>query len=288
MTFLRQAQPAWTIERITGADRDDLDRLVASDPYVNAVVASRIAAHPALEPLGFGGAMHGIRDRGRLIAAAFDGGNLLPIGGADEQWQALAAHLGARPRRCSSIVGRAEALAAMWPVLEPSWGTARAVRTAQPLLVIGRDEHRTPGDPRLRVMRPDDVERYVPAAVEMFTEELGVSPMANSTGLAYRRRVESLLAAGRAFGIVDADGRMAFKADIGALSAHTCQLQGVWVRPDLRGRGLGTAALAGVLHHALRLAPTVSLYVNDFNAPARRMYARLGMKQVATLSTILF
>ena len=46
------------------------------------------------------------------------------------------------------------------------------------------------------------------------------------------------------------------------------------MRPDLRGRGLGTAALAAVVEHALTLAPTVSLYVNDFNLAARRMYAR--------------
>jgi predicted GNAT family acetyltransferase len=32
----------------------------------------------------------------------------------------------------------------------------------------------------------------------------------------------------------------------------------------------------------------VSLYVNDFNQPAQRMYARLGLQQVATLSTVLF
>ena len=97
-----------------------------------------------------------------------------------------------------------------------------------------------------------------------------------------------MLATGRAFGVVDRDGRMAFKADIGALTDATCQLQGVWVRPDLRGRGLGTAALAGVVHHALRLAPSVSLYVNDFNTAARRMYAKLGMRQIATLTTVLF
>jgi predicted GNAT family acetyltransferase len=62
----------------------------------------------------------------------------------------------------------------------------------------------------------------------------------------------------------------------------------VWVRPQFRGRGIGRAALAVVLRHALTLAPTVSLYVNDFNTPARRMYDRLGLRQVATLSTVLF
>jgi uncharacterized protein len=43
-----------------------------------------------------------------------------------------------------------------------------------------------------------------------------------------------------------------------------------------------------VVAHALRLAPWVSLYVNDFNLPARRLYERLGMREVGILSTVLF
>jgi hypothetical protein len=60
------------------------------------------------------------------------------------------------------------------------------------------------------------------------------------------------------------------------------------VRPELRGRGISAPALAAVVQHALTLAPTVSLYVNDFNTAARRLYERLGMRQVAELSTVLF
>jgi predicted GNAT family acetyltransferase len=43
-----------------------------------------------------------------------------------------------------------------------------------------------------------------------------------------------------------------------------------------------------VLRHALTLAPSVSLYVNDFNLAARRLYARLGMRPVEELRTVLF
>jgi predicted GNAT family acetyltransferase len=34
--------------------------------------------------------------------------------------------------------------------------------------------------------------------------------------------------------------------------------------------------------------PQVSLYVNDFNEPARRAYAASGFRQVGELTTILF
>jgi uncharacterized protein len=79
-----------------------------------------------------------------------------------------------------------------------------------------------------------------------------------------------------------------FKAEIGAVSADTAQVQGVWVDPAFRGRGLGAAGVAAVVAQGLRLAPAVSLYVNDFNHAARRVYARLGFAEVGTLATILF
>ena len=72
------------------------------------------------------------------------------------------------------------------------------------------------------------------------------------------------------------------------LGRDTAQIQGVWVRPDLRRRGLATTAMTAVLGYALELAPSVSLYVNDYNLAGRRLYDRLGMRQVSTLSTVLF
>ncbi|MBN9619702.1 MAG: GNAT family N-acetyltransferase, partial [Actinobacteria bacterium] len=200
----------------------------------------------------------------------------------------LAARLVVGRRVCTSVVGRAEAVAGLWSVVGPTWGRPRAVREEQPLLVLDRADELPAGDPRVRAMRPSELDRYLPAATAMFTEELGVSPYRSSPVADYRRRVAGLIAEGRAFGIVDDSGAVVFKADIGAVSDHTCQLQGVWVRPDRRGQGLGHAALAAVLRQALTFAPSVSLYVNAYNVAARRLYDRLGMREVATLTTILF
>jgi predicted GNAT family acetyltransferase len=282
MSVLRSDARAAVAHDLDDSDRRALHELVDTDPHVNAVLASRLRTVDSLRPARIGGRLLGVSDDGELVAAAFAGGNLLPVAGDEDAWAALAHRVGSAPRACTSIVGRAEAVHAMWRVLYAGWGPARAVRYAQPLLVA---EHvpAVPVDPRVRAVRLAELDQYLPAAVAMFTEELGVAP--EPTG--YRRRVDWLIRSHRAFGIVAADGGIVFKADIGAVSASTCQVQGVWVRPDLRGRGIGTSALAAVFEHALTLAPSVSLYVNDFNVPARRMYARLGMREVATLATVL-
>ena len=278
------------IETVTDATRAELSALVVEDAVVNAVIDARLAAYRTVDPTVFGGRLLATRDEhGRMSGAAFDGGNLIPIGGSRADWSVLAAHAGDTPRRCTSITGRADAVAALWTVLEPKWRPARAIRSDQPLLTLHRgDTVPVRPDPRVRVLGREHLASYLPAAVEMFTEELGVSPFDGPLGGSYRHRVEFTLGAGRALGIVDHDGRIAFKADLGVMTAATVQVQGVWTRPDLRGHGLGTAAMAYVLDHARRLAPTVSLYVNDFNSAALRMYQRLGMNKIATLATVLF
>jgi RimJ/RimL family protein N-acetyltransferase len=281
--------PATRVEPVSSRIPAEISRLVDDDPIVNAVVGARLRSAGSVEPRRLGGTLLAARDAdGRLTGAAFSGGNLLPVGGGPEEWRAIGLHLAEFQRGCSSIVGPAAAVQALWDVLSRAWDEPRSIRAAQPLLLLDSGGALPPGDRRVRAIRPSEVDRYVPAAAAMFTEELGISPYELTGAPDYRRRVAALVNAGRAFGIVDADGQVIFKADLGAVSPRTCQVQGVWVRPDLRGCGLGGAGLAEVLRHALTLAPTVSLYVNDFNVPARRVYARLGMRQVATLSTILF
>jgi hypothetical protein len=275
------------VEWLTDRSRRELEELLDADPIVNAALRARLGIADSLNPSVLGGQLLGARRRGVLVGAAFHGGNLLPIGGDEMAWESLAREVGDSRRVCTSIVGRAEAVGGMWDVLSRSWGQARAHRPDQPLLVIDDPALLPTGDRRVRSVVAAEAEAYVAASAAMFEEELGVSPLRDRGGTAYRRRVGALIAARHAYGIVEA-GRVIFKADLGAVSPATCQLQGVWVAPELRGGGLGTQALATVIRHALTLAPTVSLYVNSFNEPARRMYRRLGMEQLATLATILF
>lgn len=281
---------------LRSADAAAIRSLVKRDPVLHCVLDARLRLAHDLNPQRLGGFLWGIDASTAcadgdvapgLRAAAFHGGNLIPIGEDAEALEAIATQLSRSGRGCSSIVGSAASVAVMWPVLLRRWGPARAVRANQPLMMIDGPSA-IPPDPAVRRVELVDLPRFFPAAVAMFTEELGVSPLAHDAGRGYRARVAELISAGRAFARFDHRGEVEFKAEVGSVGGATAQIQGVWVRPDLRGRGIGTACMAAVLRQALAMAPSASLYVNDYNESARRMYSRLGMWQANVLTTVLF
>jgi [ribosomal protein S18]-alanine N-acetyltransferase len=61
-------------------------------------------------------------------------------------------------------------------------------------------------------------------------------------------------------------------------------IQSVAVRPEWRGRGLGTALIEAAERRILREAPNVFICVSSFNAAARRLYERLGYTVVGELA----
>jgi ribosomal protein S18 acetylase RimI-like enzyme len=61
-------------------------------------------------------------------------------------------------------------------------------------------------------------------------------------------------------------------------------IQSICVRPELRGRGLGTGLLGWAEQYILRTSPNVFLCVSSFNDAARRLYERLGFEVVGRLA----
>jgi predicted GNAT family acetyltransferase len=278
---LRLADARLLDDRDLAALRDLLDR----DPVAYCFVASRVEAG-GLEPWRLGAEVWGYGGA-RLEAACFAGTNLVPVGSALPALSAFADRARRLGRRCSSIVGPAQAVGPLWRMLAPDWGPPREVRPVQPLLSTST-EPAVRADPRVRRVRLEELDLLMPACIAMFAEEVGTSPLAVDGGHGYRARVRDLVAAGRSFARIDA-GEVVFKAEIGAVSRQACQVHGVWVHPRLRGRGLGTAGTAAVVREALRsVAPVVSLYVNDYNVPARAAYRRVGLRTVGTFSSVLF
>ncbi|MFB4299957.1 GNAT family N-acetyltransferase [Actinomadura sp. NTSP31] len=260
--------------------------ILDADPVANVFVGSRVHA-AGLDPRRLGAQMWGYMRDGRLSALCYSGANLIPVAAGPQAVRAFAERAQAQGRRCSSIVGPVDAVGDLWEILAPYWGPPRAVRAAQPVMATSTVPD-VPADPGVRRVRMEEFDVVYPACVAMFTEEVGVSPNSGDGGVLYRARVAELIRDGRAFARIE-DGRVMFKAEVGAVTPRACQVQGVWVPPDLRGQGLSVAGMSAVVREALRsIAPTVSLYVNDYNTRARAAYRRVGFAEYGSFMSVLF
>jgi len=275
-----------SLRLLDNRDRHEVIDVCDRDPVVNVFIGARVR-EAGLDPSRLGAQVWGYQSGGRLTSLCYAGANLVPVAATPPAITAFAGRARLLGRRCSSIVGLAPDTLGLWELLRPYWGRPREVRAAQPVMAISGPSA-VVADPLVRRVRPDELSILLPASVAMFTEEVGVSPVGPDGGAAYRARVGELIAMGRAFARIE-DGQVVFKAEIGSVTPLACQVQGVWVQPELRGRGLATAGMAAVVAEALRnVAPVVSLYVNDFNAPARAAYRRVGFTETATFASVLF
>jgi len=274
------------IRQLGESERAAVERILDRDPYAGAQIAERVAAH-GLNWWRSDGRIFGYGTGRRVESIVWSGAHLVPVCSSPAATAAFADVLGSEARICSSIIGRSEAVLDLWERLGAYWGRARDVRTNQPLLVADRDPAIV-SDPEVRLVRPNEVDALFPAAVSMYTEEVGVSPLLDDGGRGYKRRIAELVKGKRAYARFVGD-RVVFKAELAIVTKRTTQVQGVWVDPEFRGRGLAAPAMATVVRDALRrVAPTVSLYVNDYNVPARHVYARCGFVSAGSFATVLF
>ncbi|WP_134427384.1 GNAT family N-acetyltransferase [Mycobacterium ulcerans] len=257
-------------------------RVLDENPVESCMVAARVADY-GIEPNSLGGELW-TRD-GVDESLCFAGANLIPLRGELIDLNAFADEAKSTARRCSSLVGRADLVLPMWQRLESAWGPARDVRDHQPLMAI--NTHPSCAiDPEVRQVRPEELDAYLMAAVDMFIGEVGIDPRLGDGGRGYRRRVASLIAAGRAWARFE-HGEVIFKAEVGSQSPAVGQIQGVWVHPERRGLGLGTAGTATLAAVTVGSGRIASLYVNNFNTVARAAYTRVGFKEVGTFATVL-
>ncbi|HNQ08282.1 MAG TPA: GNAT family N-acetyltransferase [Tetrasphaera sp.] len=270
---------------LTSSDRDAVLELCARHPADNVFPAARIlegallsASTPVL----------GYHEDGQLAAVCFAGANVVPVETDSRARLALADRVRRWQRRTASLLGPADQVMGLWADFEGQWSPARSVRSVQPHLATSQSPRAfgvTP-DPRVRPARMSELDAVLVAAEHMFTHEIGYPPYRGSAR-AYRSILARLIDRSHTFVIIER-GEVIFKADVGSAALGCAQIQGVWVAPRLRGQGLGTVGMAGVVEHVHALiAPTATLYVNHFNSAARATYERIGMRQIGTFATVL-
>jgi GNAT superfamily N-acetyltransferase len=264
------------VSRLNASDYAALARLLERDPLPTVYMRSEMRLNPAMANWwGVGG--------GGELRAAFLGGPLvvpwIPDPG-DAPALVGALHQQGLPRM---LVGPATSVRALATALTP-WRTPVEARDPQPLLIVDRVPAGGTG-PLRRGIRAD-LGVLTEAAAAMHREEMGVDPMAvDSAG--WRSRMTGLVDRGWSYIWREGD-EVLFKAELSGWTPEAVQIQGVWTSPRWRGRGVGSAGMTSLCAILLRDVPVCSLYVNNYNAVALRMYHRLGFRQAGEFATLMY
>src|SRR5579862_258287 len=182
--MLRVKPPSSAVRLLDERDRAAVLAICDRDPVTNVFVSSRVRAL-GLEPGRLGAQMWGHGSGGRLRSLCYSGANLVPVAATPEAVVAFADRALKQGRRCSSVVGPADEVQALWALLRPRWGPARDVRPVQPVMLITGPPLVEP-DPLVRRVRMQDFDALWPACVAMFTEEVAAWPT-GGTGGAWNR-----------------------------------------------------------------------------------------------------
>ncbi len=255
--------------------RVPVSALLDQDPVANVFLRSELRLGASLE------GWWGLGQADKLRAVLMTGSAVVPWIPDPADVLPLAGVL--RRQLPRLIIGPAPAVRALAASLAPLVRPVE-VRDPQPVMVLDGSIPRR--SVPVRRGRRDDLDQLTVAAAAMHREEMGVDPL-ELDPVGWRHRMATLIDRGWSFLLIQG-GEIAFKVELSAWTPEVVQLQGVWTRPELRRRGVATAALAAVCAELLAEVPVCSLYLNSYNDPAMRLYRRLGFRQVGEFSTVIF
>ncbi|MFL5924519.1 MAG: GNAT family N-acetyltransferase [Gaiellaceae bacterium] len=225
------------------------------------------------------GRFTGLVEADTLVALCHVGTNLVPSGSG---CGAFAGVDGAS--RARLVIGEENAVGDFWAAAHERLPSPREDRPGQPVYVL--EEPPEPGETPLRAATHDDFELLVPACAEAHREELGINPLERDPE-SFRWRTRAQIEDGRSWLWVE-DGTILFKAEASAWTASAVQLQQVWVDPRARGRGYAQRGMRDLCRLLLERVPAVCLFVRAENAPAIRVYEKVGMRHTISYRSLVF
>lgn len=274
-------------------DRKQIATFLEEDPFVHVYLIARVLNEPDLASAELLVATSG----GRIAGIAIASGNVVVA--VDRSLDAtevrlvidaLADAMIGRSPVVRAVIAEADLVEMLWQRLQLHLMPPTVVRLTQPIYVLTQEEAERGDFPAsLKTVRRATRAEHdilVAACSAMHLEEVGINPL-DRDAAGYRDRVRDLIDSGRAL-VLMLGREIAFKCEISAVTPAAVQLTGVWTAPHLRRKGFAQAALREICGGVGRQGKAVTLFVNDFNAPAIRLYEQLGFRKIGTNRALIW
>jgi predicted GNAT family acetyltransferase len=272
----RRAAPApgrLEIAPLAQADREEALGFLGAGALDSIYMAGLIADNGLVSPANRG-TFYGARDHGgRLVGAALIG-HFMCARTEDDEALAAFARL-AQERHVHVLVGDPEKIERFWR----HYG-----RGGQQPRLICRElffERRAPVEvsepvPALRLATTADLFQIAQVNASMIRAESGVNPLdGDATG--FRARISQRIAKGRVW-VLTKKGRLVFKAEVIADTPPAAYVEGVFVHPEERGKGVGRRCMTQLASLLLERSESVCGVVNEQNRDAQVFFFKTGFK----------
>jgi GNAT superfamily N-acetyltransferase len=128
----------------------------------------------------------------------------------------------------------------------------------------------------LRLAAIDDLELIAPVHAAMSEAESGVNPLTVDP-VGFRQRCARRIERQRVWVVIE-NGMLVFKADVQADTPDVTYLEGIYVNPAMRSRGIGRACLSELTQKVLLHSKSVCVLVNENNPKAHAFYRLSNFK----------
>lgn len=136
----------------------------------------------------------------------------------------------------------------------------------------------------VRLAKPEELEPIAEAHAEIAFIESGVDPLVRDRE-GFLKRALKRIEKERTF-VVFENGKLIFKADIVAQTSDVFYLEGIYVAPEMRGKGIGSKCLSKLSLELLNHKQHICLLSNVDLKSAHRSFEKAGYKNTDTYTTI--
>jgi predicted GNAT family acetyltransferase len=260
------------VSRLSNGDEANVLSVLSTPSLTNVIMSGFIRDNGLDSPLNRGCFYACHDERKNLTGIALIGHTMLFEAFDEGAIQAFANVARETPTK-HLLIGEHNAVRQFWNDYAVSGESPRLIR---PILFLQRGDQFNKYQPveGLRLARQKDLEHVVRAQAAMAFETSGVDPLKKDPAgfrERYLRRIEK-----KRVWVLMKDGQLVFKADATSESEDVTYLEGVYVRPEERGKGLGRICLQAIGDMVLQRKKAIYLFVGQDNARLQSFYFNLG------------